>query len=76
MIKNLARVANTTYFVLLTAKTAAYLAGAVLLLFLAGWLAYIFMDDGLFLIIPALVVAESVSLVLRALEPFASKRFK
>jgi hypothetical protein len=73
-MKSLSRLADRTFLALQCGRSALYLAGGVLLLLLAGWLAYILMDAGLFLIIPAMIGWKGSTLVLRALEPFAGKQ--
>jgi hypothetical protein len=74
MMKSLTRFADKTFLALQCGRSALYLAGAALLLLLAGWLAYVLMDDAVFLVIPALIGWKGSSLVLRALEPFAGKQ--
>ena len=75
-MKHLLRMANTAYVVSLGAKSAGLLAGALVLLLLAGWLTYVLLDDGLFLLIPAFIGGKGISLVIRGLEPFASQQSK
>jgi 1,4-dihydroxy-2-naphthoate octaprenyltransferase len=76
MIKAFSRVANTAYVISLGAKSAADLGGALLLFLLVCWLTYAFIEAPLFLIIPALLAVKCASLVIRALQPFASQQAK
>jgi hypothetical protein len=73
-MKSLSRFADRTFLALQCARAAVFLAGGALLLLLAGWFAYILMDDAVFLVIPAVIGWKGASLVLRALEPFAAKQ--
>jgi hypothetical protein len=73
-VKRLSHLANMMMLALQCGRSAIYLAGGGLLLLVAGWLAYILMDAGLFLIIPAMIGWRGSTLVLRALEPFAGKQ--
>jgi hypothetical protein len=74
MLKTLSRVADATYLIFLSAKSAAYLAAGALLLGFAGCLAYTLSDPWLLLVFPALFGGKGISLVMRALEPFAGRR--
>jgi hypothetical protein len=75
-MKRLTGFANTTFFVLLSAKSAGYMAGAALLFALAAWLAYVLQDAGLFLVIPAVIAWKGTTVALQGLEPFATKQPK
>jgi hypothetical protein len=73
-MKSLSRFADRTFLALQCGRSALFLAGGAPLLLLAGWLTYVLMDAGLFLIIPAMIGWKGSTLVLQALEPFAGKQ--